>query len=192
MLNASLCPRPDDPVAWTFRRGLRDTVRRPSLRYFLSLLPHTCSMCPHPGAEEADLERRVTNLQTHACDTLLRTHTDPQMATQTHPPHTVIGAYLVTGTDMYMHRYGNTWGDKCSAEPRDTQACMSTCTHTHAHPHVHRALCKCTQKEPPSSSHSPKLGGDSPAHTPTSLPRTAWLSPLLCHPLGAPHSKLLH
>lgn len=81
-------PRPDDPVAWTFRRGLRDTVHLPSPRYFLSLLPHTCSMCPHPGAEEADLERRVTNLQTHACDTLLGTHTDPPNGhTATSPSH---------------------------------------------------------------------------------------------------------
>lgn len=88
LLNASRYPRPDDPVAWTFRRGLRDTVHLPSPRYFLSLLPHTCSMCPHPGAEEADLERRVTNLQTHACDTLLRTHTDPPNGhTATSPSH---------------------------------------------------------------------------------------------------------
>lgn len=61
--SASLKPRPDDPVPWTLRRGLRDTFHRPSPTHFLNPLPHTCSVGPQSGAEDAYLEWRVTNLQ---------------------------------------------------------------------------------------------------------------------------------
>lgn len=94
--------RPDDPVPWTLRRGLRDTLFHPSPMHFLSSLPHTCSLGPKPGAEEADLERKVTNLQKHACDTLLRTHTSPPNG------HTGLSPSRCDGCiPSHMHRYAH-------------------------------------------------------------------------------------
>lgn len=105
---------------------------------------HTCSLGPQSGAEEAALERRVINLQKHACDTLLRTHTSPPNGHSGTSP-----SYCDGCIPSHMHMYGlKHTGVKGNAETRGICAYMNASTHTDAHPHVHRASCRCTHKEP--------------------------------------------
>lgn len=107
------------------------------------------------------------------------------MATQAYPPHAVMGAYLVTCTDVHTHRYEL----KHTGTPMQ---CRNQGIHEHMLTHTRAELrANAYTRNAPHSVLQPQAGGDSPAHTRTSLPRTAWLSPLHCHPLNPPHSKLL-
>lgn len=70
--------------------------------------------------------------------------------------------------------------------------CRNQGIHEHMLTHTRAELrANAYTRNAPHSVLQPQAGGDSPAHTRTSLPRTAWLSPLHCHPLNPPHSKLL-
>lgn len=71
----------------------------------------------------------------------------------------------------------------------ETHAYVSTRTHS---PTCAPSFVQMHTRNPLAQFQRPELRGDSPVHTPTSLPRPAQLSPLHCRPLSPSHSKLLH
>ena len=92
-----------------------------------------------------------------------------------------------------MHRYEL----KHAGRQMQCRSQGQTCMHEHMHSHTLIHKCTCTHKESPSPLlylTAPGWGGgrDSPAYTPASLPRTAWLPPLQYLPLSPPQSNLLH
>ena len=68
------------------------------------------------------------------------------MATQAHPPHTVMGAHLVTRLHMHMHRYEL----KHAGRQMQCRSQGQTCMHEHTHSHMLIHKCTCKHKESPS------------------------------------------
>lgn len=107
------------------------------------------------------------------------------MAIQSHPPHTVTGAHLVTCTYVHVHIYGLKHTGRQMQCREQGHTCILERMHSHTHSHVHRASAHALTRSSLVLSHSPKLGGKSPTHSlhpwpelPGCLPSTAFPSAL--------------